>query len=108
MDCGRVELRVGNSGIGRYGNAYSHLAHGGHEHGPGDLDRRLPDFLGRLSGDIAIDVDHRRRPTGRNVAGIGAGVFVLLVFSHDGRGDGLYPFEVTSREGRESGWRVAD
>ena len=49
----------------------------------------LPDSFGGVSRDIALHVDDRRRATGGNVAGFGAGIFVFPFDSDHGRGHRL-------------------
>ncbi len=52
--------------------------HGGDELAPGDLDRRLPDFVGRFSRNVPFDEHDRGRPDRRHVAIGSAGVFLFL------------------------------
>src|SRR4029077_10181463 len=101
VDSGRVEFGVGSSGAGCDGNADPHMAYGGHEPGAGDLDWRLPDHVGVVSGDVPVDVDNRGRATGGDVAGVGAGVFLFPVDPDDGGGYLLRLAEILARQRRE-------
>jgi len=65
------ERESGGRGRSINGWADPHLAHGGNELGTGYLDRRLPDFVGSVSGDLAFDVHDRGGPTRGNVTGLG-------------------------------------
>ena len=79
------------AGPGRPRNPHSHLEDGGHEPGPGDLDRRLPDSVGGVSRHLALDGNDRGWATGRYVASFRSGIFVLPFHSHHGGGDRLRP-----------------
>lgn len=50
----------------------------------------MPDLVGGVSGDVAIDVDDSGRTGGGDVAGFRAGVFVFLVDANDGRRDTVH------------------
>ena len=69
------------------GGLDSHVAHGSDEFGAGGVDRGVPNPLGGISGDLAVDVDDCGGATGGNVAGVGAGVFVFSFDTDDGGGD---------------------
>ena len=56
----------GSGGPDARGQPHPYLENGSHEPGPGHLDWPLPDFLRRVSRDVAIHVDHR----GRQLAGM--------------------------------------
>ena len=58
--------QVGGGGRGSAGEFDSHVAHGSDEFGASGVDRGVPDFVGGVSGDLAVDVDHR----GGQVAGM--------------------------------------
>ena len=66
--------------------------------GQAHLDRRLPDSVGGVSRDVAVDVHNRRWATGGNVAGFGAGIFVFSFHPDHGGGDRLRPAEVAARQ----------
>ena len=74
------------AGPGAPRKPHSHLEDGSHEPRPGDLDWGLPDSVGGVSRNVAVNVDHRRRTTCRDVAGLGAGVFVFSFDSDHGGG----------------------
>ncbi len=76
--------------------------------GQAHLDWGMPDSVGGVSRDVAVDVDNRRRATGGNVAGFGAGVFVFSFHSDHGGRDRLRFAEVASRQRREPHWSGAD
>jgi hypothetical protein len=59
-----AEYEVGSGGRGSGGKFDSYLAHGDDEFGAGSVDWGLPDFVGGVSGDVAIDVDDRGRTGG--------------------------------------------
>ncbi len=85
--CGCAEREGG--GVGRRGEErrYSHVAYGGYEFAAGGLDWGLPDFVGGVSGDFAVDVDDCGRAIGGDVEGVSAGVFVFPFDTDDGGGD---------------------
>ncbi len=80
--------KAGPSGTGQSDQG---LAHGGDEPFAGGLDRGLPDTFGGVSGNVAVDVHDRGGAGGGDVAGFGAGIFVLSFDAHDGCGDSLRP-----------------
>ena len=63
------------------------------------VDRGVPDIVGGVSGDVAVDVHDRGGAGGGDVASERAGVFVFPVDSDDGDGDGVHAVEVAAREG---------
>ena len=82
--------KIGSGGRGSGGEFDSHVAHGSDEFGASGVDRGVPDFVGGVSGDVAVDVDDSGGAGGGDVEGVGAGVFVLFVDADDGDGDVVY------------------
>jgi hypothetical protein len=63
------------------------------------VDRGVPDFIGSVSGDIAVHVDNCGGAVGRDVAVGGTGLFFLPFDSDYGCGNALRPVEVIARQG---------
>src|SRR6185437_10371000 len=87
---------------------HSYLEDGGDEPGPGDLDRRVPDSFGRISRNIAVDVNDSGGTDRGDVSRIGAGIFILSLHSDHGCGYLLRLAEITARQRRKSNWGFAD
>ncbi len=85
-----------------------HLEDGRHEPWTIDLDWLLPDLLGCVPRNLAIDVDHRSRTNCRHVARFRPRIFLLRIDPDDGRSHALYALQIPSRKGRKSDRRRAD
>ena len=90
------------AGEGSQDRTDSHVAHGRYEPGTGSVDRSVPDPVGGVSGDIAVDVDDRSRTIGGDVARVGVGVFLFSFDPDDGGGDGVRLAEIAGGEECES------
>src|SRR5580692_935815 len=90
----RHEVSMGKGGAGSSGLSDPYLANGRHSWWSGGLDWRVPDFVGRISWNVAVDVHDRSGATGGNVAEGGAGVFLLPVDADDGARNPLHVVQV--------------
>src|SRR6202163_3348651 len=88
--------------------ARPHLAHGRHDGWASRMDRRVPDFIGGISGHVAFYVHHSGGPAGPNVARCSAGVFFFLIDPDYVRSDLLRPAEIRDGKNRKSYWRITD
>src|SRR5208282_6856751 len=88
-----AEQQGGGGGRGRDGRTDSHVAHGRDEFAAGGVDWGVPDFVGGVSGDVAVDVHDRGGAGGGDVACERAGVFVFAVDPVVGDGDGVHAVE---------------
>jgi len=86
VDARNAKAEAAGEAGGRRGD--SDLAYGGYESGAGGLDRGMPDFVGGVSGDFAVDVNDCGGATG-GMSRASALEFFVFSFDNDYGGSDL-------------------